>query len=616
MMMNKLSPLLFAASLVGVCSAPGAPAFRQCYPVDAALAAKNRQRLAADLTQAPEAWKQAPVSYYVVAPLSDIPRTPERYPADGVAFGPLEIIAAQGEFEPASLVFASRQPIDRFLLRAGDLQGPSGAKIPAADIDIKVIKVWYQSGAAWYGYFADALGRRLVPEMLLNDENLVRVDGNTRDNYVRYSNKDGSTHDQWMTANFMVVNDAFANQANQGLIQDARTLQPVVLNPDEFKQFFVTVRVPTNAAPGLYTGCIDLLTDGRDAGAIPLRLRVLPFTLPDPKTNYDPEKTFYLCLYGTDTSNPKVLRNLAEHNVRHTMGFPAVNTMNPARFTDDIRLAREAGLSTRPLFRSTASVGITADPDQPSGEERRRLDVLRREIAETAELTSRHLGHADFYSYGVDEGGPSVIRREQAAWRTAHEAGGKVMVSSYPWRRLLFALDFMIMPGMPVEKRAGEVRKFHEANPDALCGWYANPHSGPENPNYFRRIHGLQAYKMNYDVSANYCWWRNNWNDMATPYENTLRNIVMVLGTADDVIDTLAWEGVREGLDDIRYATALRDRAREALKHPDGGRRLLGRRALGFLAYWDEQRDDLDAFRSETIRYILELDEAPKGGRP
>ena len=38
------------------------------------------------------------------------------------------------------------------------------------------------------------------------------------------------------------------------------------------------------------------------------------------------------------------------------------------------------------------------------------------------------LGHTDFYSYGIDEGGAGTIRAERDAWRIAHEAGGKVGV--------------------------------------------------------------------------------------------------------------------------------------------------------------------------------------------
>ena len=615
--MKKIGRLLLAATMLGTLSAAGAQgeAFRQTYPVASETAAKNRRLIARDIEGASEGWKRSPALYYVVPPMSDIPRTPDRYPEDGVALGPVEVIAAKGEFEPASLVITSREPIDRFTIRARDLQGPAGAQIPASALDIKLIKVWYQSGAAWYGYFADALGRRLVPELLVNDEDLIRVDCETRDNYVRYNNADGSVHHQWMSANFMVVNYGKANQANLALIKDAETLQPVVLNPDEFKQFFVTVGVPGDARDGIYTGELDLLAEGRVIGSVPVRLRVLPFELPQPKTYYDQAKPFYLSLYGTYARNPKILRNLVEHNALNSMGFPDLNPMNPDQFETDAALAREVGIATRPLFRSAPSANIRSDQDNPTGEQQLRLKVLRKQITDAAELCERVLGHTDFYSYGVDEGGPDTIRAERAAWRTAHDAGGKVMVSSHPRQRLLFALDYMVMPGMPCEERELEIRKFHEANPDSLTGWYANPHSGPENPDYFRRIHGMMAYKGGYDVSSNYCWWRNNWNDMATPYEPYLRNLTMVQATRDDVLDSLAWEGVREGLDDIRYATKLKQLALQAMQGEDGDTMLLGRRALGYLAYWDEKRGDLNAHRYETINYILRMQKALRGGQ-
>ncbi len=165
---------------------------------------------------------------------------------------------------------------------------------------------------------------------------------------------------------------------------------------------------------------------------------------------------------------------------------------------------------------------------------------------------------------------------------------------------------------MPVERRETEVRLFHDSNPEAMVGWYANPHCGPESPDYFRRIHGLTAWKAGYDVSLNYCWWRNNWNDMAVPYEPNLRAIVSAYGASDDVIDTLAWDGIREGIDDIRYATKTRELALQAAEAKDGDVKLLGRRVLSFLAYWDAYRSDPESFRLECINYILTLDKALK----
>ena len=161
-----------------------------------------------------------------------------------------------------------------------------------------------------------------------------------------------------------------------------------------------------------------------------------------------------------------------------------------------------------------------------------------------------------------------------------------------------------------------EVELFHEANPASLTAWYADPHSGPENPDYFRRIHGILPYKSNYDAICNYVWYRNKyWNDFGCVYAPGYRGMMMVYPTRDNVLDTLAWEGLREGLDDLRYVTKLKLVAREALRSDNAEVKLLGRKALGLIAYFDPRRGDMDQLRYETIECILQLGEAMKGAQ-
>lgn len=610
----KYSSILALAALCGtLCVSAAEKPFRQTYHLDPAKVKANAERVAADLKDKPQ-WQKTILTYYAVPAMSDIRRLSDVFPTDGEACGTLNVIAAQGEYEPASFVIYPRKNVDKFELKVTDLTSKKGGKIPASEVDLKLIKIWYQSGQAWCGFFADCLTRTLTPEVLVNDENLIQVHPETQDNYVRYDNRDGSTSYQWMTANMMVVNYSQDNQAQQGLISDAATLQPVVLNKDEFKQFFATVHVPAKTADGIYTGEIQFIADGKKVGAAPLKVRVLPFELPRPRTNYNLNKEFYFCFYGTVIRKPEVLRNLAKHNALHPMGFPFINVFEPKNFSADIKMAKEAGLDTDILFCGAQAADVASNTP-PTGDQAKKLRELKRIIQRSAELCKKELGHTNFLSYGIDEAGPSLIRKERAAWALAHDAGGKVMVSTGAWRKLLFALDYMIVPGMPSPNRILEMNLFHEANPDSLTGWYGNPHSGPENPDYNRRIHGIMAYKGNYDVSANYTWWRNNWNDMATPYEEGLRNIVLVLGSRDGVLDTLEWEGIREGADDIRYATKLKLLATEAMKHKSGDVQLLGRRAMSYLAYFDAEREDLNAFRLETINYIIQLQNALNGGK-
>ena len=604
----------FALAALGAAAAVDeTAAFRQRYKLDPAKAKANASRVADDLAAAGK--KGAPAALYAVPAMGAVKHLADTYPTDGALFAPLSWVAAQGEFEPASFVAYALADHDGVTLIASDLEGKAG-KIPASAIDFRVVKLWYQGGSAWYGYFADATQRTLVPELILHDENLIRTDDATQDYYVRYENEDGGRRYAWMSSRFEVTDYSFDNQANQGLIKDAETLQPFVLNKGEFKQILATVHVPAGQAAGIYRGTLALRdAKGADLGSLEMRLRVLPFALPAPATSYNPDKGFYLCLYGTGSRNPNIVRDLADHNCRNPMGFPRINPMNPGGLDRDIALAKEFGVNTRPIFAGVPGVGKAVWSSKPSPTDLAELERLRDTIAKTRALSLEKLGHTDFYSYGIDEGGPGTIRAERDAWRIAHEAGGKVGVTSFSHRELLFALDLMILPGLPSEGREKEVRLFHDSNPASLCGWYANPHCGPESPDYFRRIHGLTAWQAGYDVSLNYCWWRNNWNDMAVPYEPNLRSIVSVYGAADGVLDTLAWEGIREGLDDIRYATLCKQLALKAADSTDGDVMLKGRRVLSFLAYWDGYRGNPDAFRAECVNHILTLDSMLKGAK-
>ncbi len=612
---QMLSVVLVTLGLV-VCEAfavPDARHVRQRYRLDQKRVAANAAKVNADYKNLTTKDRVMDVAVYTVPAMSETMRLPDRYPDDGAFFGEVAWIVAQNEFEPASFLLYSDKDLDRVTVRATDLVRIGGSeRINAKEIDFSVVKLWYQGGSGWYGYFADATGRTLVPELLLHDENLVFVDDDRQDYYLRYENEDGDRRYAWMSSRFEVSDYKFDNQANQSLIKDAATLQPFVLNKNEFKQIFATLRIGKGQPSGLYKGKIEILAGNQVVSVVDMKVRVLPFELPAPRAYHDHDRGFYLCLYGTATRNPKIMKNLVDHNCLTPMGFPEINPLNPGALDRDIALAKEYGLLTKPAFFGVESVGLAIWGKKESDSDKFKLSKLKNAIQRTRDLSLAKLGHTDFFSYAIDEGGPRAIKAERAAWRIAHDAGGKIGVTSFAWRELLFALDLLIIPGMPVERRQEEVRLFHDSNPDAMVGWYANPHCGPENPDYFRRIHGLTAWKAGYDVSLNYCWWRNNWNDMAVPYEPNLRAIVSAYGASDDVIDTLAWEGIREGLDDIRYATKARELALKAAHAKDGDIMLLGRRVLSFIAYWDAYRSDPEAFKLECINYILMLDEALK----
>ena len=68
----------------------------------------------------------------------------------------------------------------------------------------------------------------------------------------------------------------------------------------------------------------------------------------------------------------------------------------------------------------------------------------------------------------------------------------------------------------------------------------------------------------------------------------------------------MAWEGYREAIDDIRYASTLRLTIERALRGGDPDKARAARQAAQYLEYLDVDQDP-DAVRDEIISYVLSL---------
>jgi len=559
-------------------------------------------------------------AYYAVPALSSVKRLPNVFPADGKFAGELQIVATKGEFEPASFVVYSFTNVAKAELKASALTGKDGT-IPAGNIDLKVVKCWYQAGTAWYSYFADLTGREMVPELLLNDENLIRTDSTTKDNYLRVDDPRGSQF-VWIS-NPVSVQVPFNSEITP--VADAKTLQPFRLEAGAFKQFWVTVKVPKDAKPGLYSGSIELSRDGVKAGAIPISVRVLPFELPTPATYYDPAREFYTMLYN-EPAYPEILsksggdqahadrkmlalyENMRDHNIRH----PLIRDFRPANkeaFIRQLELFRQAGLATDPIFGAVPAIPdydwMISVANVPLSQQSTNVALLKR-VDESFEIVTRMFGHTNFYCFGWDEPSQRLVVAERNPWKYVHDKGLKTYSTATDghFKYAAYNEDFVNIPGHVSREKA---EKWHALGQRITN--YASPHTGPENPDFMRRIHGLQLYKANYDGIGNYILSCSEWNDFLGA-EYNFRQFNMTYPTLDGVIDTLAWEGMREAVDDVRYATLLKTLALKAVATGKTEAQYAGRQALQWLELLEEKSADLNTARLEMINYILKLSEA------
>jgi len=129
---------------------------------------------------------------------------------------------------------------------------------------------------------------------------------------------------------------------------------------------------------------------------------------------------------------------------------------------------------------------------------------------------------------------------------------------------------------------------------------YMNPEAGWPMPAFQRLYQGLAMWRIGYDGSM-------TWAYANTQGDRVNQTMVwsMIYRTDDGVVDTLHWEGVREGVDDVRYLTTLYD----ALSRAAG--RFASEPLIGSTHAWLAELDvaggDLDTIRHEMARRIIEL---------
>lgn len=545
--------------------------------------------------------EQAFLTHWAVAAISPVMRLPDAPPVDGRQGGEVRIILAQDEYEPGSFVIRSAGDHDRVELSISPLQREDGGVFPADQLDLKVVKVWYQNGNAWFSYFSD-VGLTLVPELLLHDENLIHVDTDQQANYARLGEPEGDRL-VWISAprEIDVPFDPYASG-----FADATTLQPVALGAGACKQFVLTVHATPQTPPGVYRGQITVTAEGQAPGHIPVAVKVLPFVLPAPRGGHDLDKDFIVTLMG---AWPKVgvdhpafmptLLNLRRHNLLH-LG-PNVGPETPEDIAaKSVAAMKEAGFATKPIINGNLPWRGTHDGRPYSFDD---LMAFRRSAEAWQAFYQKYFGHTDAaIGLGDEQTAPWVIKA-RTAWRILHEQGLK---SSLAGHEHVFTKAGYAMDSHPTAGSPGEVHKARGWNQvgHAYVSFYANQHNGSENPAFVRRQHGLLGYLSGFDMVNNYEFAYGPWNDRAN---ELYKPMVLAYPTSTGLVDTLAWEGFREGIDDIRYATKLRQLAAEAIASGDLDRIYAGRQARHWLAMIDGTTIDLNTARLEMIDKIQRL---------
>jgi hypothetical protein len=544
---------------------------------------------------------------YRTRPITTTMVLPDTAELPGALTQTVEVTACPGEAESISLVLWAPEDVGGLMVETSPLRGPTG--IPASALDIKWAKCWYQAGSAPHGVAQDRRRKVLVPELLLNDDSLVRVDPKAQGNYLKLSLPDGPK--------YIAVTDpkdvpwGWKASLEEFPVRDSPQLLPTDLPAGQNKQVWITLTVPADAKPGEYRGEFRFLAQGKPLGRLPLTLRVLPFTLPEPRAHWDPQEPFTYSLYywgeidpeGKGTIGYKVkseqqfraeLQYMWDHGIvaPAMIWSPSVIYENEPLFRRHLEITREVGMSGRPLY--FADSGVVGNPTESA-----ELEALRERVRRTVALAKEY-GFTGVYFYGLDEATGDRLASQRTAWQAVQEAGGKVIVSGFrgQFEAVGDILDLCNWCG-PLDP----------AQPPQWHGlghrlWsYGNPQTPVEDPAAYRRNYGLLLWKTGYDGACTYCFMDSSgtpWNDFDC---DAYRDHNVAYPTTDGVVGTLALDGLREGADDVKYATLLRMQIDRA------GGSVAAHEAADWLESLDPATADLDFVRADLIDHILALRE-------
>lgn len=464
----------------------------------------------------------------------------------------LHVTAAPGEYEPASFVVHANRQLEKLTVGCSGLRS-ANSELTSANMDIRIVKPWFQgcvSGDLQYTHCPDGTKRLLMPELLLHDSSLVKVDLGTRTNYLRITDHGA---DRYIDIS-RESGDPLKYKPNAGpdtdmtmpdnvVFDDSASLLPVDVPAGENLQFWVTLHVPAGTPPGKYEGKLDLSSANAGVSSLPFQVDVLPFTLDRPLLEYGLYYRARMMPWtpsrvGSEEKGSVQLQaemaDMVKHGVTACTVTQSFDPSRPAMFGKFLKIMKGAGMGDNLYMLWTGE--YYKDP----GKTRRLLAFAGK------------AGFKNVYFYGGDELDPAQAKARRESWKNMKSLGGKIFSAlEKAAYEVPDILDLAVVDRIRDPKLA---RAYHDHGGRVFS--YGAPQVGVEEPATYRRSYGFALWKAGYDGVMDYAYqhaWGCIWND----FDGYSRDHVFAYPTTHGVIDTIEWEGFREAVDDVRYLTTL-----------------------------------------------------------
>lgn len=515
--------------------------------------------------------------------------------------------ASPGEYEPASFVVDAALPLKAVDIKVGQLTG-NGTIWPKEAVDVRVVKELYRRR---YG------GAGLIPTLLVHDDNVLAM-------------KPAPTDEEpdWM--------NIVARK------RDAGSLQP--LDIPKRRQFWLTVHVPENAAPGTYRTTVRVIPAHSPALILQLEVEVYPFKLTKPILEYSIYYPAWLESHHPDQSGRfgyltnqqyvKEIKNMLAHGLSNPNIYGGIRT-NPdgtfdfSNLQEILELRESAGMRPKHLYLVSSPIDF----------EHRILTNQQKQVksrkVELINAWARQRGYEDIYYMARDEQWGEQLSLERDSMAAVRNGGGKVFTAVLNPKFFDRVGDLLNLPILtsdigPHIGQAGSgygpdeaLRHMDEiakagiigrmaSNPQyrkAIDGahrfghqiyTYMNPPSGVPLPDLQRRTQGLGLWRVGFDGTMN---WAYAHIQVIEGQQVMWHQLVYRLD--DGVLDTLHYEGFREGVDDVRYLSTLLEQVGKASGTTPGDPLIT--ETVAWLAKINVDGGDLDGIRREMARRITAL---------
>ena len=511
----------------------------------------------------------------------------------------MDVLCARGEIEPASFLIQTVNPLESVMVRVGELSGPAGV-LPPSTVDVRIAQKFYRV-TTWQCV--------TMPWVLVHDPGMLQIVDRHPKGVLDYTaaDFDPSQH-AGHTAQEYRAGHSRLNQLDKELVDTAQ-LQPADIA--DSRQFWLNVQVPADAASGVYRGAVTITAANAAPTTLTLQVTVPSFDLLPPPFEYS-------AYYPTQLERPTTTdqqrekyhpvtaqqylaecRNMVAHGCLNPniYGGPEQDAAGRIHFTHLSRLLdlrERAGMPKGVMLYVSDGAGMALKTGAlTEAQTRRTIEVTRATVA-----WAKARGYRGALFMGADEYAGERLRAMRDSYAAIRAGGSGIWVAGgadlvtamsdlvdvpvfahpgalavdqgvqwhvdavqwllYPERTPNWDPQIMLTP-----RYQGLIKAAHEAGNRIFT--YFDPQGGQPFPEYHRRHRGMGLWKAGLDGTMTWAYihiWTRTVRLSDPHIEDNGVGISpnsFVLRGPRGPIDTLSWEGYREGYDDARYLATLQN---------------------------------------------------------